>query len=115
MGRRNAYKKKKDYSVTPHPPLHTSTVHTVITSHFSIIYYPQNFIYNFWNSNLNMATPKLFLLLLCTLLVISFCEGKKKKDLEKVTTTVFFDVSIDGVESGRIVMGLFGETGSVCC
>lgn len=31
-------------------------------------------------------------------------------DLEKITQKVFFDVEMDGVPAGRIVMGLFGET-----
>ncbi len=31
-------------------------------------------------------------------------------ELEKVTSQVFFDVEIDGKASGRILMGLFGET-----
>jgi peptidylprolyl isomerase len=31
-------------------------------------------------------------------------------ELEKITSKVFFDVEIDGKKSGRILMGLFGET-----
>ena len=51
---------------------------------------------------------------LFAVLSVSPCVAKKKKgDLEKVTHTVYFDVSIGGVESGRIVMGLFGDTGEI--
>uniref|UniRef100_A0A7S3NJ90 Peptidyl-prolyl cis-trans isomerase n=1 Tax=Aureoumbra lagunensis TaxID=44058 RepID=A0A7S3NJ90_9STRA len=32
------------------------------------------------------------------------------KSLEKVTTKVYFDVTIGGAPAGRVVMGLFGET-----
>lgn len=32
------------------------------------------------------------------------------KDLEAITSKVFFDVEINGESAGRIVMGLFGET-----
>ena len=31
-------------------------------------------------------------------------------DLYSVTKKVYFDISIDGVPKGRIVMGLYGET-----
>ena len=33
-----------------------------------------------------------------------------KKDLEAITSTVYFDVEIDGKPAGRITIGLFGET-----
>jgi len=33
-----------------------------------------------------------------------------KKDLEVITSTVYFDVEIGGEPAGRITMGLFGET-----
>lgn len=33
-----------------------------------------------------------------------------KKDLEEITSKVFFDVEADGKSVGRIVMGLFGST-----
>jgi hypothetical protein len=59
-----------------------------------------------------MILQKCFFVL-CAILAINSCEGKKKKDLEKVTNTVYFDVSIGGVESGRVVIGLFGETGAI--
>ena len=32
------------------------------------------------------------------------------RDLEKITSKVFFDVQIGDADAGRIVMGLFGET-----
>lgn len=32
------------------------------------------------------------------------------KDLETITSKVFFDVEIGGQSAGRVVMGLFGET-----
>jgi peptidylprolyl isomerase len=32
------------------------------------------------------------------------------KDLETITSKVFFDVEIGGEPAGRVVMGLFGET-----
>ena len=31
-------------------------------------------------------------------------------DLEKITSTVYFDIEIGGSPAGRIVMGLFGDT-----
>lgn len=36
--------------------------------------------------------------------------AEKKKKGPKVTSKVFFDVEIGGVDSGRIVMGLYGKT-----
>lgn len=33
-----------------------------------------------------------------------------KKDLEAITSTVFFDIEIGGQPAGRIEMGLFGDT-----
>ena len=32
------------------------------------------------------------------------------RDLENITSKVFFDVQIGDADAGRIVMGLFGET-----
>ena len=54
----------------------------------------------------------LSILLLSLLLLSSSVEaGKKSKaNLEKVTSQVFFDVSIGGKEAGRVLIGLFGET-----
>ncbi|KAJ1447530.1 cyclophilin-like domain-containing protein [Pelagophyceae sp. CCMP2097] len=51
-------------------------------------------------------------LLNAALLLAAAVSAKKSTaaSLEKVTSKVFFDVSIDGVPAGRIVMGLFGET-----
>merc|ERR1712072_1131414 len=36
--------------------------------------------------------------------------AKKKKKGPKVTSKVFFDVTIDGKDAGRVEMGLFGKT-----
>eukprot|EP01006_Ploeotia_vitrea_P006458 TRINITY_DN13188_c0_g1_i1.p1 TRINITY_DN13188_c0_g1~~TRINITY_DN13188_c0_g1_i1.p1 ORF type:complete len:195 (-),score=21.50 TRINITY_DN13188_c0_g1_i1:107-691(-) len=33
-----------------------------------------------------------------------------KKDLEAVTSTVYFDIDVNGEEAGRITIGLFGNT-----
>ncbi|MEW5313409.1 MAG: hypothetical protein WDW38_004980 [Sanguina aurantia] len=52
---------------------------------------------------------------LCVLVLALACcssayAAKKKPDVEaKVTQKVFFDIEIDGVAAGRIVMGLFGD------
>lgn len=35
---------------------------------------------------------------------------KSKKDLEVITSKVFFDVEIGGEPAGRVTIGLFGET-----
>ena len=35
---------------------------------------------------------------------------RKKKDLEVVTSKVFFDIDIDDEPAGRVTIGLFGET-----
>ena len=45
------------------------------------------------------------LFLLCALAVLGYAAAEGPK----VTHTVFFDISIDGKESGRIEMGLFGD------
>ena len=37
-------------------------------------------------------------------------SAKSNSDLEKITHKVFFDIEIAGRPSGRIVIGLFGET-----
>ncbi len=37
-------------------------------------------------------------------------KKKTKKNLEKVTNKVYFDIDIDGESAGRITFGLFGET-----
>ena len=39
-----------------------------------------------------------------------FCHATGCRDLEKITSKVFFDVQIGDADAGRIVMGLFGET-----
>lgn len=41
---------------------------------------------------------------------LSFIAYVLGSDLERVTKTVYFDVTIAGKPAGRIVMGLFGET-----
>jgi peptidylprolyl isomerase len=45
---------------------------------------------------------------LCILLLVS--SSVFGKDLEAITSKVFFDVEIGGQPAGRIIMGLFGET-----
>ena len=47
-----------------------------------------------------------FAVLALFLLQFSFIGAKK--DLETITSKVFFDVEIGGKAAGRIVMGLFG-------
>merc|ERR1712178_552878 len=44
------------------------------------------------------------------LAIVSSTEAKKKKKGPKVTSKVFFDVTIDGKDAGRVVMGLYGKT-----
>ena len=36
--------------------------------------------------------------------------AQAKKDLEAITSTVYFDMDVDGKDAGRITIGLFGET-----
>ena len=45
---------------------------------------------------------------LCGAIVMGGTEAKKKGPT--ITNKVFFDISIDGKPSGRIVMGLYGKT-----
>lgn len=51
-------------------------------------------------------------LLACTLLIVNVDakKGGAGGDLETVTSTVYFDIEIDGKPSGRITFGLFGST-----
>ena len=42
--------------------------------------------------------------------IFSSFKSVAAADLEKITHQVYFDVEIGGVASGRILMGLFGET-----
>merc|ERR1711937_640451 len=44
------------------------------------------------------------------LAIVSSSEAKKKGKGPKVTSKAYFDVTIDGKDAGRIVMGLFGKT-----
>lgn len=46
-------------------------------------------------------------ILLCLVAIVAVSA---KADLEKITSTVFFDVEIGGKAAGRVVIGLFGET-----
>ena len=57
-----------------------------------------------------MSSTKFLIALLVILAVFSAVEGKKKGKGPKVTSKVYFDVTIDGKDAGRIVMGLFGKT-----
>ena len=52
----------------------------------------------------------LVLLLVCSAVFMTGAEAKKKRKGPKITSKVFFDISVDGKPSGRIVMGLFGKT-----
>ena len=40
--------------------------------------------------------------------LLAFVSVEASKEKVKITSKVFFDINIDGVPSGRIVMGLFG-------
>ena len=53
---------------------------------------------------------KLLIALVVVLAIVSSTEAKKKKKGPTVTSKVFFDVTIDGKDAGRIVMGLYGKT-----
>ena len=53
---------------------------------------------------------KLLIAIVVVLAIVSSTEAKKKKKGPKVTSKVFFDVTIDGKDAGRIVMGLYGKT-----
>ena len=41
-------------------------------------------------------------------LIAAFAIAATLADIEKVVSKVFFDIEIDGVAAGRVVMGLFG-------
>jgi|EP00943_MAST-04B_sp_MAST-4B-sp1_P006536 peptidylprolyl isomerase len=53
---------------------------------------------------------KILIALVVVLAIVSTSDAKKKKKGPKVTSKVFFDVTIDGKDAGRIVMGLYGKT-----
>jgi hypothetical protein len=48
------------------------------------------------------------MLLLALFAVVALCAETDPRHA-KITSSVFFDVEIDGKPAGRIVMGLFGE------
>jgi peptidylprolyl isomerase len=50
-----------------------------------------------------------FLFLPCLLALVTMALAADSPKDGKVTTKVYFDISIDGKDSGRIVMGLFGD------
>jgi len=53
---------------------------------------------------------KILIALVVVLAIVSTSDAKKKKKGPKITSKVFFDVTIDGKDAGRIVMGLYGKT-----
>jgi peptidylprolyl isomerase len=52
---------------------------------------------------------RLLMLTCCVLSMTSSALAQGTASKAKVTSKVFFDVSVDGKETGRIVMGLFGD------
>lgn len=50
------------------------------------------------------------LLAVCFVGVLLTAAKKSKKDLEVITSKVFFDIDIGGKPAGRVTIGLFGET-----
>ncbi|CAL8470801.1 g10343 [Coccomyxa elongata] len=51
-----------------------------------------------------------YVFVVCALLALACAvEAKKQKDLETITSKVYFDVDIGGESAGRIVIGLFGK------
>ena len=68
--------------------------------------------YNTVSLTMIMKLQHLLVVFFLAMCLSPCAAGKKKKgDLEKITHKVYFDVSIGGIESGRVVMGLFGDTG----
>jgi hypothetical protein len=61
-----------------------------------------------------MFSPRVVKLLLAVCFVgalVGLAAAKKsKKDLEVITSKVYFDVEIGGEAAGRVTIGLFGET-----
>ena len=52
----------------------------------------------------------LFIALVVAAAMLTAADAAKKSKGPKVTSKVYFDVTIDGKDAGRIVMGLFGKT-----
>jgi len=50
------------------------------------------------------------MMILATLIALSFITGSQQNSDTMVTQKVFFDITIDGEKAGRIVLGLFGDT-----
>ena len=50
-----------------------------------------------------------FLFLPCLLALVTMALAADSPKDGKVTTKVYFDISVDGKDAGRIVMGLFGD------
>ena len=57
-----------------------------------------------------MNPTKFLIALVVVLAVFSAAEAKKKGKGPTISSKVYFDVTIDGKDAGRIVMGLFGKT-----
>ena len=53
---------------------------------------------------------KLLIAFIVVLAIVTTTEAKKKKKGPKITSKVFFDITIDGKDAGRIVMGLYGKS-----
>jgi|TARA_B110000008_G_C16762271_1_gene481124 peptidylprolyl isomerase len=53
---------------------------------------------------------KLLIAFIVVLAIVSTTEAKKKNKGPKITSKVFFDITIDGKDAGRIVMGLYGKS-----
>lgn len=52
---------------------------------------------------------RLLMLTCCVMSIATVTLAQESPSKAKVTSKVFFDVTIDGKEGGRIVMGLFGD------
>jgi peptidylprolyl isomerase len=65
---------------------------------------------NLFQNNNIMNPTKFLIALVVVLAVFSAAEAKKKGKGPTISSKVYFDVTIDGKDAGRIVMGLFGKT-----